>query len=103
MKLIYPACFYPGEEGGYTVIVPDLQGCVTEGDTLSEAMDMTAEAMSGWLLSVIEANEPIPKATDLKNLTADAYQNGFVSLVVCDDDLLNGAGMTIRKDRLAKV
>lgn len=35
MKLTYPACFYPCEEkkGGFTVEVPDLPGCVSEGDT----------------------------------------------------------------------
>ena len=38
MKLIYPAIFYPFEEGeGYTVEVPDLPGCVSEGDTLADA------------------------------------------------------------------
>ena len=35
-KLIYPACFYPCQDkkGAYTVTVPDLPGCVTEGATL---------------------------------------------------------------------
>ena len=41
MKLTYPAIFYPWEKGnGYTVEVPDLPGCVTEGDTLAEAILM---------------------------------------------------------------
>ena len=38
MKLIYPAVFYPfsDKSGGYTVEVPDLPGCVTEGKDLSD-------------------------------------------------------------------
>lgn len=86
MKLVYPACFYPCEEGGYTVIFPDLPGCITEGDTLSEAMDMAVDAASGWLLYSVENNEQIPPASDIKNVVADEYENGFVSLISIDLD-----------------
>ncbi len=73
MKLIYPACFYPCEEGGYTVVFPDLPGCVTEGDTLSEAVDMAIDAASGWLLNAVEKNEPIPLASDIKNVVPKRF------------------------------
>ncbi|HAG11852.1 MAG TPA: hypothetical protein DCK76_10890 [Desulfotomaculum sp.] len=62
MKLIYPACFYTCEEGGYTVIFPDLPGCITEGDTLTDAIDMAIDAASGWLLDEVENNKPIPRS-----------------------------------------
>lgn len=86
MKLIYPACFYPSEEGGYTVVVPDLPGCVTEGDTLAEAMEMAIDAASGWLLGEAEENKQLPKASDIKNVKPDEYENGFVSLIGVDLD-----------------
>ena len=86
MKLVYPACFYPCEEGGFTVIVPDLPGCITEGDSLSDAMDMAVDAISGWLLDSVENNEQIPKASDIKNITAKEYENGFVTLISIDLD-----------------
>lgn len=35
--------------GGYTVHVPGLPGCITEGDTLAEAKQMTREAIGLWL------------------------------------------------------
>lgn len=39
MKLVYEAIFTPFEKGeGYTVEVPDLPGCVTEGDNLAELL-----------------------------------------------------------------
>mgnify|MGYP003299439224 CR=1 FL=1 len=38
MKLVYPACFYKEEDGGYSVEIPDLLGCYTQGNTLEEAL-----------------------------------------------------------------
>jgi len=86
MKLIYPACFYPCEEGGYTVIFPDLPGCITEGDTLSDAVDMAIDAASGWLLDTVENNESIPQASDIKSIVPNEYENGFVSIISVDLD-----------------
>mgnify|MGYP001077000786 CR=1 FL=1 len=54
MILIYPAVFEPCQEGGYLVTVPDLPGCVTEGDTLAEAILMVQDAASGWVLGELE-------------------------------------------------
>ena len=31
MKLIYPACFYKEDDGGYSVDIPDLLGCRSDG------------------------------------------------------------------------
>ena len=60
MILIYPAVFEPCQEGGYLVTVPDLPGCVTEGDTLAEAILMGQDAASGWVLGELEENPPPP-------------------------------------------
>ncbi|EGW40970.1 heat shock protein, molecular chaperone [Desulfosporosinus sp. OT] len=65
---------------------PDLLGCVTEGDTLSEAMEMAIDAASGWLLGEVEENKQLPKATDIKNIIPNEYENGFVSLIGVDLD-----------------
>jgi predicted RNase H-like HicB family nuclease len=37
------------EVGGYTIEVPELPGCITEGDTLREARRMAREAIEAWL------------------------------------------------------
>lgn len=37
------------EEGGYTVMVPALPGCITEGDTEEEALAHAREAIQGYL------------------------------------------------------
>lgn len=39
----------PSEEGGYTVYVPSLPGCVSEGDTEEEALVNIREAIELYL------------------------------------------------------
>lgn len=86
MKLIYPACFYPCEKNtnGYTVEVPDLPGCVSEGETLADAILMATDAASGWVLDELEDGKSIPPASPLANIIPKP--NGFVNLLVLDMD-----------------
>lgn len=86
MKLTYPACFYPDEEreGAYAVVVPDLPGCVSGGNTLAEAMVMGMDAASGWVLDELEDGKPAPPASPLESITPEP--GGFVSLLVLDID-----------------
>lgn len=39
----------PSDEGGYTVYVPSLPGCISEGDTLEEAVKNIREAIELYL------------------------------------------------------
>jgi len=39
----------PAEEGGYTVYVPSLPGCISEGDSREEALENIKEAISLYL------------------------------------------------------
>ena len=47
-------------EGGFTVIVPALPGCVTYGKNLIEAKKMAEDAIKGYVKSLRNHNEPIP-------------------------------------------
>ncbi|HIQ06439.1 MAG TPA: type II toxin-antitoxin system HicB family antitoxin [Anaerolineae bacterium] len=42
----------PSEEGGYTVYGPSLPGCISEGDTLEEALANIQEAIELYLEGV---------------------------------------------------
>ncbi len=42
----------PSDEGGYTVLVPALPGCISEGETKDEAMSNIREAIELYLESV---------------------------------------------------
>lgn len=39
----------PSDEGGYTVVVPALPGCISEGDTINEALENIREATKLYL------------------------------------------------------
>ena len=47
-------------EGGYTVMVPSLPGCVTYGESVEEAIEMAREAIELYLESLREHGEDIP-------------------------------------------
>jgi len=47
-------------EGGYTVTVPTLPGCITYGSDLSEAIDMAREAIELYIESLVAHGEEIP-------------------------------------------
>jgi antitoxin HicB len=57
----YTVIFEPQPEGGYTVAVPALPGCITEGDTLREARKMAAEAIQAYCESLLKDGLPLPK------------------------------------------
>lgn len=48
--------------GGYSVSVPVLPGCATQGETLEECMANAKEAISLYLESLKEDNLPIPES-----------------------------------------
>lgn len=51
--------FRPEPEGGYTVIVPALPGCVTYGRDLVEAREMAQDAIGGYLKSMKKHGEKV--------------------------------------------
>lgn len=57
----YEVVLQPEEEGGFSVSVPDLPGCWTQGETREEALAMAKEAIEGYLESLKEAGQPIPQ------------------------------------------
>jgi len=65
----YQIVLRPEPEGGYTVFVPTLPGCITWGRTLRQARKMAADAIGGYIESLIKHGEPIPVDDD--NLTAN--------------------------------
>ncbi len=49
------------EDGGYTVRVPALPGCNTQGDTIEEAISNAREAIAVYLADLEASGEPIPE------------------------------------------
>jgi predicted RNase H-like HicB family nuclease len=78
-KYIYPAIFQPGEKKGYCVTFPDLPGCITEGDTLEEALYMAKDALELHLYGLEEDGDEIPSPTSPERINVDP--GSFVTLV----------------------
>ena len=56
----YNVIFRPEPEGGFTVIVPSLAGCITYGKDLKEAKEMAVDAIEGYIKSLKKHKELIP-------------------------------------------
>jgi len=56
-------------EGGYTVTVPVLPGCVTFGKTLNEAIDMARDAIELYIENLVAMSEDIPTEDGLLEYT----------------------------------
>lgn len=50
----------PDETGGYVVEVPSLPGCVSEGDSLDEALAAIREAIEAYEESLLAHGEAVP-------------------------------------------
>lgn len=59
MSFTFQILFRPEPEGGYTVIIPALPGCVTFGETLEEARANANEAAKLYIETLRERQEPI--------------------------------------------
>ena len=60
MELKYLINLEKNEDGGYTVTVPSLPGCITQGDTWEEAIANTQEAIVGFIETLQDLGKPIP-------------------------------------------
>lgn len=60
LNLSYPITLYPEPDGGYTVMIIDLVGCLSQGDTLEEAVANIQEAKHAWLETAWECSDEIP-------------------------------------------
>jgi antitoxin HicB len=48
------------EGGGYLIIFPDLPGCMSDGETIEEAIMNGIDAVTSWVETTKEFNDPIP-------------------------------------------
>lgn len=82
LEYVYPAVFHQNDDGGYTVIFPDLVGCITEGKSLGEAMRMAQSAVSQWVEYSKDKNMEIPSPSAMGDIEVGTGE--FVSLIRAD-------------------
>lgn len=83
MLFVYPAIFHQEEENSIWVEFPDLEGCNTFGESINNTIQNAQEALSGYLLTLIEMGETAPTPSDINS---HKVTDGFISLVSCDID-----------------
>ena len=86
MIYVYPAIFTPNKLGDaivYTVEIPDILGCITEGGSLAEAIAMGKEALAGCILALKQAQEDIPKPSSYKEIVTSCTDE-FVTFLDVD-------------------
>lgn len=59
--LTYRVLLTEEPEGGFTVSVPSLAGCVSYGETLEEGLTMVREAIEGYIAVLKDSGDPIPQ------------------------------------------
>lgn len=59
-NLTYRVLLNKEPEGGYTVTVPILQGCITYGITIEESIENVKEAITLYLESLVADGKPVP-------------------------------------------
>ncbi|MGH2594221.1 MAG: type II toxin-antitoxin system HicB family antitoxin [Anaerolineae bacterium] len=71
METLYklPLVLVPQPEGGYTVTCPLLPELITEGDTVREALDNTADALAAVIEAYEDLGRPVPSV--LRQATLD--------------------------------
>ena len=84
-EYVYPAIFHPNsDDGSYTVIFPDLDGCITEGKTLGNAIYMAQDALRQWIDYLADKSLPIPEAST--EVSCDKSEKEFVNYVFVNAD-----------------
>lgn len=61
LNLPYTRELIPEPEGGWFVRIKELPGCMSQGETPAEALEMIADALRGWLETALDLGTPIPE------------------------------------------
>ena len=78
-KLYYPAIMHPEAEGGYSVWLHDISGCVSQGETLPEAVENIKDALGLYYEDAEDGNSVLPSPSSPGNLELEAGE--FVVVV----------------------
>jgi predicted RNase H-like HicB family nuclease len=87
----YPIVIEPGTETtAFGVVIPDLPGCFSAGDSLDEAMTAAEEAAAAWIDAALDADQTIPPPSDLSAIRElPEYEGWTFGLITLDPGLLD--------------
>lgn len=81
-KYVYPAIFTPEDDGSYSIVFPDLEGCYTCGDNLEDSIEMAEDALELVLYGYEKDGREIPAPSARSAFSVSG--NDFVNFIACD-------------------
>lgn len=85
----YPIAIEIGDEAtAFGIVVPDLPGCFSAGDTLDEAMAGAEEAAAAWIDATLDAGGAVPPPSSLEAVRANPDFAGWSFGVITIDPAL---------------
>ena len=88
----YPIAIEPGTDvTAWGVVVPDLPGCFSAGDTMEEALIQAEEAVTVWIETILDAGQAIPQPSAIDALRAahPEFEGWLWGLVKIDPAMLD--------------
>lgn len=87
----YPIMIEIGtDDSAFGVIVPDLPGCFSAGDTLDEAITNAQEAAAAWIDATLDSGDNVPAPSPLSALQSNPdYAGWSVGVINIDPALLD--------------
>ena len=78
----YPAIFSPEEHGGYSIRFPDLEGCYTCGESITDALMMGQDALAFTLYDYEKEGRKLPTASPPSAILLNERE--FINYIACD-------------------
>ena len=83
MSMLYPVALEKGSnDEAYGVIIPDIQGCFSAGDSFEEALSNAKEAIADHLEILAEDGKNIPLASEVSTFLNEEKFKGLIWAVV---------------------
>jgi predicted RNase H-like HicB family nuclease len=82
MKYVYPAIFRQEADGGFCIFFPDIRRGATQGDNLTDGLEMAEDFLCSVLYDIEEENAEIPKPSDTRGI--ESLPNDIITLVSAD-------------------
>lgn len=101
----YPIAIEPGDKShAYGVVVPDLPGCFSAGDTIELAYENTKDAIAGWIEMELDEGHPIPLPSKIEDLARQEEFKGWIfGIVDVPEELLSDKAQRVNITLSARV
>lgn len=88
----YPIVIEPGTDStAWGVVVPDLPGCFSAGDSLEDALIQAEQGVTAWIATTLDAGQAVPEPSHIEALRAahPEFEGWLWALVKVDPAMLD--------------